>query len=62
MVDVPVAGLNALTPLMEVGKDFVENFNAGILIGRVGTLDPHQVPCKDRLCRRADFPTYLWDV
>ncbi len=37
-------GLHALARLKEVGEDFVENNNIGVLARGVRTLDPHQVP------------------
>jgi hypothetical protein len=44
---VALVGLYPLTRLKEVMQNFVKNFNVGILTGRVWTLDPYQVPCKD---------------
>ena len=43
----PLVSLNLLARLKEVPQNLVENFNVGELTGRVGTLDPHQVPCED---------------
>ena len=41
---VPLVGLDPLAQLEEVPQNLVENFNVGILTGRVRPLDPHQVP------------------
>ncbi len=42
-----LVGLDPLARLEEVSQNLVENFNVGILTGRVRPLDPHQVPCED---------------
>jgi len=44
---VPLISLDPLTRLEEIKQNLVENFNVGILTGRVWPLDPHQVPCED---------------
>ena len=47
MAAVALVGLDPLTRLEEITQNLVENFNVGILTGRVLPLDPHQVPYKD---------------
>ncbi len=42
--DLAIVGLNSLAQLEEVTKDLVENLDVSKLSGRIGTLDPHQVP------------------
>jgi hypothetical protein len=44
---VALIGLYPLARLKEITQNLVENFNVSILTGKVGTLDPHQVPCQD---------------
>ena len=52
VADVPIVSLKALAWLKEMGEDFVEYSNVGILTSRVRTLDLHQVPCQDVHKRR----------
>ena len=44
---VALVGLDPLAWLKEVTQNLVKDFNVSILVCRLGTLDPHQVPCKD---------------
>jgi hypothetical protein len=41
---VPLVVLDPLARLEEITQNLVENFNVGILTGRIRTLDPYQVP------------------
>ncbi len=44
---VALVSLYPLARLEEITQNLPENFNVIILKGRVGTLDPHQIPCQD---------------
>ena len=59
---VALVGLDLLARLEEVTQNFVENCYVGILTGRVWSLDPHQVPCKDvdaQLVAQGELPRVL---
>ena len=47
MAAVALVSLDPLALFKELREDFVEKFIFIILTGRVGFLDPHQVPCED---------------